>query len=312
VTNPTQLPDVSVIVATYNRSAVLRCVLEVLRWQTFQNWEALIVGDACSDDTDAVVAAFDEPRFRFLNLSRNHGEQSAANNAGLRLARGRILAFLNHDDFWRPDHLERGLECLHQSNSDLVYSWIANLLPDDTVVLLGVSPHGTYSPDVVVPASAWMLRRELVDRVGQWRNGWTIRLSPSQDWLWRAARLDARITEIPRVSVLGLPSGARPGSYSVGDDAEHVRWRDRIAADSLWPETLLARYVHAQTQGGRVPTSARPIGQLSWFVKNLAASGMARLGLHPFALLHAVRHPGRGGFLRMLRKTRGLSPREEV
>jgi len=43
-------PDVSVIIATYNRSAVLRHVLEVLRLQTFGNWEALVVGDACTDD----------------------------------------------------------------------------------------------------------------------------------------------------------------------------------------------------------------------------------------------------------------------
>lgn len=307
------MPDVSVVIATYNRAAVLRHVLAVLREQTFRDWEAIVVGDACSDETEAVVASFTEPRFRFVNLPENHGEQSAPNNEGVRLARGRILAFLNHDDFWRPDHLERARAHLEETGSDLVYGWIANLLPDEdeTVVLLGVSPRGRYSPALVVPASAWVFRRELVDGVGPWRSGWTIRLSPSQDWLWRAHRAGATLTELPRVSVIGFPSGSRPGSYAGGVDAEHARWRERLAADPGWPETLLASYLHAQAQGGRLPASAHPAGQVSWALKNLSAAALARIGVHPLAAKLAVTHPGRGGFLRWLRQRRGLPPREK-
>ncbi len=304
-------PTVSVIIATYNRSAVLRHVLEVLRLQTFEDWEAVVVGDACTDDTAEVVAGLHDPRFRFHNLPRNHGEQSVANNEGLRLARGRMVAFLNHDDFWRQDHLEHALDRLTRDGDDLVYSWVASLLPDETVVLLGVSPGGSYSPAVVVPASAWVMRRELVDRVGPWENGWAIRLPPSQHWIWRASRLGARLTEVPRVSVLALPSGARPGSYDGATDTEHARWRARVTSDPDWAEALLVRYVHAQTTGGRIPAPALPLAQISSLIRNSGTAAIARLGVHPLALLLMLRHRRRGGFLRWLRERRGLPLHQE-
>jgi glycosyltransferase involved in cell wall biosynthesis len=301
--------DVSIVIATYNRSAVLRHVLAVLRLQTCVNWEAIVVGDACTDDTADVVASFGDPRLRFVNLATNHGEQSAPNNEGVRLARGRFVAFLNHDDLWRPDHLNQSLAHLTATGADLVYSWMANLLPDGTVVLLGVSPRGGYTPAVVVPASTWVVRREAIARVGPWSDGWAIRLPPSQDWIWRAARAGLAIRELPRISVVGLPSGSRPGAYTCGSDAEHAMWAHRIASDAGWPEELLSTFIRAQANGGRLPPSAQPLAQLSWAVRNSAAAAVARLGGHPLALYLSLRYPGRGGFLRWLRRQRGLPAR---
>jgi hypothetical protein len=300
-------PSVSIIIATYNRHAVLTEVLDALRHQTFRDWEAIVVGDACTDDTAEAVARFADARLRFVNLPRNHGEQSVANNEGVRLARADRLAFLNHDDFWRLDHLERALAHLEQRGADLVYTWTANLLPEGTVVLLGPSPLGRYSADVVVPASSWVLRRDLATRVGPWRSGWTLRLTPSQDWLWRAARTGASLLELPRLSVLGLPSGARAGSYRTAGAAEHETWRPRILSGDAWTEQLLTEYVHKQTQGGRLPSSRRPGRQLAAVARNVLTRESARIGLHPLAVWMTLLHPGRGGFLRWLRRRRGLA-----
>jgi Glycosyl transferase family 2 len=299
-------PSVSIIIATYNRQAVLTEVLDVLRQQTFREWEAIVVGDACTDGTADAIARFADPRLRFVNMTRNHGEQSAPNNEGVRLARADRLAFLNHDDFWRLDHLECALAHLEQRGADLVYSWTANLLPEGTVVLLGPSPLGRYSPDVIVPASSWVLRRELATRVGPWRNGWTLRLTPSQDWLWRAARTGANLLELPRLSVLGLPSGARVRSYRTAGAAEHEMWRRRILSGDAWTEQLLTAYVHEQTQGGRLPSSRRAVRQLAAVARNVMTRQSARLGVHPLAVWMTLTHPGRGGFLRWLRRRRGL------
>jgi glycosyltransferase involved in cell wall biosynthesis len=287
---------------------VLERVLSALRAQTFPDWEAIVVGDACTDDTEAVVAGIGDARFRFVNLARNHGEQSAANNEGLRRARGEIVAFLNHDDFWRIDHLQRALDELARTNADLVYAWTANLLDDGTVVLLGVSPIGRYSPALVVPASSWVLRRSLVDTVGPWKSGWTIRLPPSQEWLWRAHRMGAHIVEVPRLSVVGLPSGARVGSYVEAGAAEHTQWHDEIVTDGDWPEALFTRYIQDQSRGGRIPSASPVTAQLSWALNNALIRTIARVGIHPLALWLTMRHPGRGGFLRWLRQRRGLPP----
>ena len=74
--------------------------------QTFADFELLVIGDGCTDDSEAVVAAFGDPRFHWENLPQNHGHQSPANNRGLALARGKWIAYLGHDDLWMPNHLE--------------------------------------------------------------------------------------------------------------------------------------------------------------------------------------------------------------
>ena len=117
----TSPPIVSVVMATYNRSAVLRHAIQSVIQSRLSEWELIVVGDHCTDDTAEAVAAFDDPRVRFINLERNCGEQSAPNNAGLRLARGRYVAFLNHDDLYFPDHLGSCVDRLVATGADLVW-----------------------------------------------------------------------------------------------------------------------------------------------------------------------------------------------
>ncbi|HEX9167457.1 MAG TPA: glycosyltransferase, partial [Roseiarcus sp.] len=74
---------VSVIIATYNWSTALRLAVHSVLGQTLQAFEILVVGDACTDDSEAVVAAFGDARIRWLNLAQNAGSQSGPNNAGL-------------------------------------------------------------------------------------------------------------------------------------------------------------------------------------------------------------------------------------
>src|SRR5262249_37890681 len=62
------VPRVSILTATYNRSNVLRLVGETVRRQTVSEWEWIVVGDACTDNTADVVTSFGDPRIRFVNL----------------------------------------------------------------------------------------------------------------------------------------------------------------------------------------------------------------------------------------------------
>jgi hypothetical protein len=91
-------PRVSVLIATYNWSAVLPFSIGSVLAQTFGDFELLVIGDGCTDDSAAVVAAIDDPRVRWINLPQNTGHQSAPNNRGLQEARGELIAYLGHDD----------------------------------------------------------------------------------------------------------------------------------------------------------------------------------------------------------------------
>ena len=145
-------PAVSIITATYNRSHVLRLTISSILRSTFQDWALLVIGDACTDDTQQVVESFHDPRIIFHNLPIHVGEQSGPNNEGLRRARGRYLAFLNHDDLWLPNHLSVGLEKLQNGDSDLVFGLAIRLEPNGRRMLIGASPTGGYHPVFGVPA----------------------------------------------------------------------------------------------------------------------------------------------------------------
>jgi len=85
------LPLVTVIIPTFNWSTVLPyCVGSVLR-QTYQNFEVLVIGDGCTDDSGVVVTAVGDARVRWVNLPANSGHQSGPNNEGLRQARGEFI-----------------------------------------------------------------------------------------------------------------------------------------------------------------------------------------------------------------------------
>jgi hypothetical protein len=99
-------PTITFAIATYNWSRALRCALRSALLQTMQDFEILVVGDGCTDDSAAVVAEFNDPRLRRHNLERNHGGQWAANNYACENAAADWIAYLGHDDIWYPTHLE--------------------------------------------------------------------------------------------------------------------------------------------------------------------------------------------------------------
>ena len=101
-------PLVTAVIPTYNWSSVLRCSIASALEQTLTDLELLVVGDACTDDTEEVVAGYaaTDERVRWINLPRHVGTQAGPNNEALRQARGRFIAHLGHDDLWLPHHLE--------------------------------------------------------------------------------------------------------------------------------------------------------------------------------------------------------------
>lgn len=104
-------PCVSVIIPTYNRADLLREALESVVTQTFKETEVIVVDDGSDDSTPDVLHEF-EGRIQAVRLS--HAGISAARNAGMDRATGEYLAFLDSDDLWKPEKLERQLRFAEQ------------------------------------------------------------------------------------------------------------------------------------------------------------------------------------------------------
>lgn len=204
-------PTVTVITATYNSACTLRFAISSILAQTFEDWEAWIVGDGCTDDSETVVRSFDDPRLHWWNLETNHKSQAFPNNEGLRRARGRYVAYLGHDDLWLPNHLALLVACLYACFGP----------PRRHHDYLGHH----------VPPSCWLHRRELVDEIGDWGDPAQLAAGVDTDYLSRICRAGKRTVCLERFTVIKVPSG-RIGLYSlVGEPPQAKYWR-RVETDS--------------------------------------------------------------------------------
>ena len=111
------LPLVSVIIPCYNSAAHITETINSVSAQTMGNFEILVVDDCSTDGSADVVKAIalDEPRLRFFQQETNQGVAKARNRA-LREAVGRYIAYLDSDDLWAPEKLERQIAYMHKHN----------------------------------------------------------------------------------------------------------------------------------------------------------------------------------------------------
>ena len=101
-------PIVSVIVPAYNVSQYIAESVDSVLAQTFPDFEIVVTNDASPDTLalETVLAGYTDPRLRYLKMDVNK-RVSGARNACIRAARGELIAFLDGDDKWKPEYLER-------------------------------------------------------------------------------------------------------------------------------------------------------------------------------------------------------------
>lgn len=217
-------PLLSVVITTYNRGAVLTRALRTLIAQTEQKWDAIVIGDACSDDTQAQVAALGDDRIRFVNLPNRFGEQAGPNSVGMALARAPYVAFLNHDDYWLEQHLALALNDLNETGADIYWSRAASFTNrgawPDRVFFDTVSPKGRAladifhsKPNLAEPMSAWVVRKDALDRLGPMTLASQILQAPIVDYCQRASQLGFRLHASDVITVLKDRFWAPPPSY---------------------------------------------------------------------------------------------------
>jgi glycosyltransferase involved in cell wall biosynthesis len=110
-------PVISVIIPTYNRAHLVGRAIRSVLAQTFQDWELIVVDDGSSDNTEEVVCSFQDPRICYISHEVNRGG-SAARNTGIKVARGEYVSFLDSDDEWLPEKLEKQLACFRNTQME--------------------------------------------------------------------------------------------------------------------------------------------------------------------------------------------------
>lgn len=101
---------VSIIVPVYNAAEFLEETVQSVRNQTYEKWELLLVDDCSTDQSRSLIERFagEDGRIRPVLQEKNRGA-AQARNRGIREAAGRYIAFLDADDLWKPEKLEKEL-----------------------------------------------------------------------------------------------------------------------------------------------------------------------------------------------------------
>ena len=119
---------VSVIMPSYNTGSFIADSIRSVIDQTYQNWELIIVDDCSTDHTPEVIASFRDERIISLKNDRNVGAASSRNYA-LREAKGKWIAFLDSDDLWTPDKLEKQIRFMEDKNAVFSYTAYEDIDP---------------------------------------------------------------------------------------------------------------------------------------------------------------------------------------
>ena len=183
------MPQISIIVPAYNAAKTIEETIVAVQKQTFQDWELIIVNDGSTDDTLAVVENITEPKLKIISTENNGVAE--ARNIGSANAMGTYVAFLDADDLWVKNKLERQLQALEQNPDAVVaYSWTCFMDREGDSYVYHASSQYRYTgnvyarllvADFIHSGSNTLIRKSALDRVG----GFDSKCNGCEDWdMW--------------------------------------------------------------------------------------------------------------------------------
>jgi len=169
------MPKVSVIIPCYNASATIRETLDSLRCQTFRTFEVIVVNDGSTDDTGTILGIYTKQFNEKLKIiTQINKGQAVAKNVGIEHSSGEFIAFLDSDDLWAPDKLEKQYDYM-QLNPGIAMSYTEAYKIDEKgecINTISANPafRGKCFENLVlhnnIVASSVMVRRDVLDKVG--------------------------------------------------------------------------------------------------------------------------------------------------
>lgn len=115
------MDKVSVIIPIHNSSKYLKECLDSVVKQTYKNLEIIIVNDNCSDNSIDIVKKYKDARIILINLKETSGA-AIARNKGIEKSTGRYITFLDSDDYWVLDKIDKQLKFIKENNYTFIYS----------------------------------------------------------------------------------------------------------------------------------------------------------------------------------------------
>jgi glycosyltransferase involved in cell wall biosynthesis len=288
------VPRFSVVIAAYNAAAWIATTVRSALQQTHRAEEIIVVGDGCTDATGDILATHFGEAVRWTNLARNSGGQSIPNNEGIRLARGTHVAYLGHDDVWSPRHLERLAGVIEAQDPDFAVSGAVYHGPPGSrfYQITGRFDDPRVARREFFPPSSFAHRRDVVDRIGPWREPGALRAPADGDFLLRAVEAGCTFASTRTITVHKFAAGHRYLSYRFPSGVEQERMLERLGTPD--GEARLLEEIRADIANGAdcPPCGYRDFNAFApgeLYRRNLATKGLRAT---PPALVDAPRRFG--------------------
>ena len=109
---------ISIIVPVYNSENFIKDTIKTVENQTYENWELLLVNDCSTDNSKKIIEEYEkkDKRIKLIDLKQNSGA-AIARNTGIEMSKGKYIAFLDSDDLWEKEKLEKQIEFMKKNNS---------------------------------------------------------------------------------------------------------------------------------------------------------------------------------------------------
>lgn len=184
-------PKVSVVITCYNYAKYLKESIDSVLGQTFRDFEVIVINDGSTDNNDEVIGPYLDKE-RVVYIKQDNKGQACAKNNGIWNAKGKYIAFLDADDYWEPEKLEKQVPILDSDPCIGVVYCAAKFMDDEGNLTLLDKRLKYLQPkrgwvtkyllfDNFVPFSSSIVRREVFDKVGLFDES----LRMSIDWdLW--------------------------------------------------------------------------------------------------------------------------------
>ena len=234
------MSKVSIIVPTHNRAHMLGDAIASVLEQSYQDFEILVIDDASTEETQAVVARFGDARIHYFRNSKNLGE-GGSTNAGLARAAGEYIGFLHDDDTWLPTKLAAQVELLDRCPKTVggVYTGYFRIDVASGATIATVLPEkrGNIYADLraqnwIGSPSAVLLRRECFDKVGRFDA--EMKFGVDYDMWIRISRFyDFEAVNEPLIRYAVHPDRLSADSRAIlyGKEAQLAKYADYFAGD---------------------------------------------------------------------------------
>lgn len=165
---------ISVVMPTYNHAKFIGKAIDSVLNQTYKNFELFIIDNYSEDETAKIVTSYEDDRIIYLKF-RNNGIIAAARNHGIKHSHGEYIAFLDSDDFWLPEKLEKQIILFQISNETAMVYTRFKTIEGDTISSSIFPKNGRYKSGNIfkslylrsfVACSTVMIKRSVLDQVG--------------------------------------------------------------------------------------------------------------------------------------------------